>query len=159
MDNTDAFGHTKYGRPDGHDNISLSTTRDSIRNIDPELSGNTDGSCEMPTGKHSRCTTSVGTGMFTEFFKINNNKINDYFPCNSNNNGDTVGNLLDSTTGIGSLFKTGNTTRRTHYTEIKRGIEGEKTKRTKYISEQFEDEGDKGKSRQFNRQRRRGGGK
>ena len=97
--------------------------------------------------------------MITEFFKINNKKINDYFPCNSNNNGDTVGNLLDSTTGIGSLFKTRHTRRRTHHTEIKRGIEEEQTQRTKYTSEQFEDEGDKGKTRQFNRQRRRGGKK
>ena len=128
MDNTDAFGHTKYGRPDGHDNISLSTTRDSIRNIDSELSGNTAGSCKMPTGKHNRCTTSVGTGMITEFYKINNNKINEYFSYNSNINGDTVGTLLDSTTGNGSLFKTGHTRRRTHHTEIKRGIEEEKQK-------------------------------
>ena len=71
MDKTGAFGHINYGRPDGHDNISLSTIRDSIRNIDLE-SGNIDESSRMPTGRHIRRTTSVGTGMIKDFSKTNN---------------------------------------------------------------------------------------
>ena len=119
MDKTDAFGHINYGRPDGHDNISLSTIRDSIRNIDLE-SGNIDGSSRMPTGRHIRRTTSVGTGMIKDFSKTNNKHINAYFSSNSNNHEESFDILLESETG---------------------------------------NEGDKGKKRQFNRQKRTGGRK
>ena len=69
-DNRDAFGHTKYERSEGQDNLSSSQMWDSIRNIDLDNGGNIDKANETPTGKHSRPTASTGTGMVKDFLTL-----------------------------------------------------------------------------------------